>query len=93
MSARGYRYRDFFIPDYMFEGLDLWIARGILPGSFLTAVLCNDLMEATACADEMNIRQLPAYCAYLHNEAPSACFGSKKKVRDWIEHKRETRHA
>lgn len=28
MSARGYVYREFFIPDYMAEGLDLWIERG-----------------------------------------------------------------
>jgi hypothetical protein len=88
MSARGYTYRDFFIPDYMVEGLDLWIDHGVLPGSFLTAVLCNDLMDAFARADENNIRQLPAYCAYLYNQAPPHCFGSKERVRAWIEFKR-----
>jgi hypothetical protein len=89
MSAKGYQYREFFIPDYMVEGLDLWIEHAILPGDFLTAVLCNDLMEACGRADETNIRNLPAYCAYLYNCAPPACFGSSAKVRAWIKTKRE----
>lgn len=93
MSARGYQYREFFIPDHMVEGLDLWIEQGILPGSFLTAVLCNDLMDACGRADELNILNLPAYCAYLYNEAPSTCFGSPEKVRAWVERKASERAA
>ena len=88
MSAKGYQYRQFFIPDYMVEGLDRWIEHGILPGDFLTAVLCNDLMDACGRADATNIGNLPAYCAYLYNEAPRACFGSRANVEAWIKTKR-----
>lgn len=90
-TAAGYRYREFAIPDYMVEGLDLWTRFGVLPGDFLIAVLSNDLMEACARADETNLRNLPVYCAYLYNEAPPQCFGSKERVRAWIEFKRAAR--
>ncbi len=93
MEAAGYEYREFVIPEYMGEGLDLWIQFGILPGGFLTAVLCNDLMDACGRADNSNIHNLPAYCAFLYNEAPPACFGSPAKVEAWIEARRAAREA
>lgn len=88
-----YSYRGFAIPDYMIEGLDLWIRFGVLPGDFLVAVLCNDLMEACGRADETNLRNLPAYCAYLYNQAPPGCFGSSAKVEAWIKAKAAERQA
>lgn len=92
-TAAGYRFGEFFIPDYMAEGLDLWIRAGVLPGSFLTAVLCNDLVDACRLADSTNIRNLPAYASYLYSNAPSECFGSREKVAAWVEAKRAERQA
>jgi hypothetical protein len=90
-TCAGYEHAGHFIPEHMVEGLDLYINRGIEPGSFLMAVLCNDLMEACARADHVNIHALPAYCGYLYNEAPPQCFGSYAKVAAWIEAKRAER--
>ena len=83
MPIAGYEFRGMSIPDYMADAMQLWIDRGIYPGSFLTAVLENDLAEACGRADENNLRVLPAYIAYLYNEAPSACWGSPTKCAQW----------
>jgi len=82
-----YRYRKYYIPDYMMNGLELYIDRGVLPGSFLTAVLENDLKEAVSRADDTNIDNLPAYMAYLYNEAPAECYGSPERVTEWVKKK------
>lgn len=78
-----YRFNDFEIPDYMADGITNWIEHGIVPGSFLSAVIRNDLREAVGCADDTNIRNLPAYVGYFYNEAPSQCWGSFEKVEAW----------
>ena len=87
MTSAYYEFNGFVIPEHMAQGLDLYINEGIEPGSFLMAVLCNDLMEACGRADHINIRNLPAYCGYLYNEAPPQCFGSPAKVEAWIKAK------
>lgn len=83
-TCAGYEHDGHFIPEHMVEGLDLYINHGIEPGSFLMAVLCNDLMESCARADHVNIHALPAFCGYLYNHAPPQCYGSRQKVQAWI---------
>lgn len=73
------------LPEHMRDGMRLYIERGVPPGSFLTAVLSNDLMGALGKADDTNLHALPAYGRFLYNEAPSPCFGSPEHVRDWCE--------
>jgi len=75
------------IPVHMHEGIELWVREGIEPGGFLTAVLCNDLMGAAGQADIINRGKLFNYCEFLHNYAPSGCFGSKAKFVAWREQK------
>ena len=82
---RIYRFREFYIPARMMEGLKRYIENKVPPGDFLSAVICNDLKEAIGRADDENLRNLPAYVAYLYNEAPSSCWGSKKKMDKWLE--------
>ncbi len=71
------------IPDYMHDGLIRYIDYGILPGDFLRAVISNDLKEACSRADSNNMWVLPVYIAYLYNNAPCACWGSKEKMIAW----------
>lgn len=71
------------IPDYMIGGIDRWIDHGIPPGDFLMAVLCNNLKEAVARADDVNVKLLPAYVSFFYNDAPSECWGSPEKVLAW----------
>jgi len=80
------------IPEYTREGLIKYCREGIKPGSFLTAVLENDLMRATAQADKENREAIFEICKFVYNELPSACWGSREKVRNWIEIKRKEKH-
>ena len=83
ITTVGYCFRQWHIPARMMGGLERWIKHGKLPGDFLCAVLRNDLMVACQIADDENLANLPAYAAYLYNEAPSQCHGSLEKVRAW----------
>jgi hypothetical protein len=71
------------IPPYMHGGIVRWIENAIPPGSFLTAVLCNDLREACACADDANRYLLFEYVKWLHNHAPCECWGSSESFNTW----------
>lgn len=72
------------IPEYMMPALERYIERGCHPGGFLTAVLASDLFKAVDRGDSQNVAALPSYVIYLYNHAPSDCWGSYEKVRDWI---------
>lgn len=72
------------IPQHMVDGMVRYLVKGIPPGSFLTAVLCNDLMGAMRKADDVNIHALPSYARFLMNGAPIGAFGSEENVSDWI---------
>jgi len=78
-----YHFRRFYIPERMMPGLKMWIEHGKSPGGFLRAVLENDLIEALRRADDENLANLPAFVAYLYNEAPALCWGSAEKVKAW----------
>jgi len=83
MEENVYVYREFYIPVRMMGGLRRWVDDHKLPGGFLQAVLENDLKEACGRADDENMRNLPAYVAWLYNEAPALCWGSKANVWAW----------
>ena len=79
-----YEFQGFYIPDRMMPGITRYINDRILPGQFLQAIICNDLKAACSRADDENQRNLIAYVGYFHNEAPSQCWGSKKKMMAWV---------
>ncbi len=85
--TQGYEFRGFTIPARMLDAVNRYIQDGDPPGDFLTAVICNNLREAVGKADDHNTANLPAYIAYLYNEAPPGSWGSLEKMRDWMEHK------
>jgi len=72
------------IPEYMLEGLKDYIFEGTPPGDFLTAVLCNDLMEAVGRADDTNITVIPWYCGILYNYMPMGLRSNKEAIKRWI---------
>lgn len=86
-----YTFREFFIPDYMASSIDDYLKEGILPGKFLTAIICNNLLEAVMYADDTNISNIPAFVSFFHNEAPSVCWGSEEKMNAWISAKAKVR--
>ena len=83
-----YIFKEFAIPEYMTGGLEGYLNHGLEPGSFLMAVLCNDFVGVCAHADDTNLRNLPAYAAYLYNFAPTNSWGSEGKVNEWMRAKR-----
>jgi hypothetical protein len=87
-SAANYEFNGCYIPERMAGSLRLWIERGIAPGSFLMAVLENNLSEAVGRADDENLANLPAYVGYLYNEAPAPCWGSPAKCEAWAKEMR-----
>jgi hypothetical protein len=80
----AYWFRKWGIPDYTFTGIKRYVEERKPVGGFLRAVICNDLRNACGYADDTNIENLPAYCAYFYNHAPSDCHGSVEKYKAWI---------
>ena len=72
------------IPPHLHSGLRMYLVHGYHPGHFLTAVLMNDLTGAVARADDDSIRGLAAVVRFLWNYAPSWCWGSEERVKDYL---------
>ena len=68
---------------HMADGMRRYIENGIMPGGFLTAILCNDLMGAARKGDVANCRCLSDWATWLYNYAPPTCFGSEERVAAW----------
>jgi len=75
------------LPEHMRDGARLYIEKGIMTGSFLTAVMENNLVEAFAQADHINVDCMYDWAKFLYNEAPRGCWGSKDVVKAWKEKK------
>ncbi len=76
----------YIIPPYTRASLDRYAHDRVPTGSFLHAVLTNDLFEAIARADDNNAHCLYDICSYIYNELPSDCHGSVEKVKAWLGH-------
>ncbi|MFI5222848.1 MAG: hypothetical protein ACHQX3_01175 [Nitrospirales bacterium] len=81
------------IPNYMWDGLVEYITEGRPTGSFLYAVLSNDLRGACNQADGANQHILYDYVFFLYNNAPAACWGSVPRVTKWMEMMQATKEA
>ena len=73
------------IPEHCRESLKRYVETGCPVGDFLTAVLCNSLVDAFARADDINARHMRQYACWLYNQAPGPCWRSQEKVKKWIE--------
>ena len=88
-----YNYFDYsVIPQEAIETLKRYVDDHIQPGGFLTAVLENDLTAAVATADLHNIAIIPTYAHYIYNELPMKCWGSKEKVKEWLNNEEEAKN-
>ena len=84
-SPLGYEFRGHTIPDATAEGLMRYLDHHVRPGSFLSAVICNDLRESLGCADDENASSLQALVAFLYNEVLTVAWGSPEKFQAWLE--------
>ena len=71
------------VPEHLRPGLVRYFSDGILPGSFLQAVLVNDLMQAARRADPESGAGLVPLVDFLVTHAPSTAWGSREAVLAW----------
>lgn len=77
------------IPARITEAIVRYGEQGTPPGSFLEAVLANDLFRAVAKADAQSYLALEAILWRIANTLPIQSYGSYPKVQKWIETHRE----
>lgn len=77
------------LPEHLRGGVQRYIEHGIQPGHFLTAVICNDLIEACGRADETCKRELFNIVKWFYNEAPVLCWKSPERMLAWMEARRD----
>lgn len=74
----------FPIREDLYGALERYLNNGIMPESFLTAVLQNNLSEAFGRADLDNEANLKNIVGYIYNNIPSSAWGSPEKVANWL---------
>lgn len=84
MKAVPFEFHGRTLPEDIQHSLELYASAGIPPEGFLIAVLCNDLADACAKADDDNLWILPVIVAYIYNHLPMACWRSPEAVEGWI---------
>jgi hypothetical protein len=72
------------VPPHLVDGLTRYVYDRCKPGSFLLAVLCNDLMNTLLRGDPASVAALPALCRFIHNEVPIGWFGSARFVEQHL---------
>ena len=72
------------LPEHMRFGVHNYIEHGLEPGSFLRAVISNNLFEAIKRADRVNAEYLPLYVRFFESNAPAWCYGSLKNYTSWV---------
>jgi len=75
------------VPSHLHEGLQRYVVHHIPTGSFLLAVLSNDLREACARADTHCQSRIWNIVYFLVNYCPLGCWGSTEHVRAWLENR------
>ena len=73
------------------DGINRYVNDRCPVGSFLFAVLSNNLKESFARADEDNLKDMFEIVSYCYNKIPLHCWGSPEKVQQWLEGKDEYR--
>lgn len=74
----------YVFPQPLLDGLERYVNDKIPTGSFLRAVLENDLRDAVARADAESLKVLPGLVILVHMELPSECHGSPEAVAAWL---------
>jgi hypothetical protein len=72
------------LPEEMHEPIIRYLVYGIAPGSFLEAVLSNDLIEAVKRCDPTNWPYLGEYARFFYQHAPAQSWGAPERVWAWI---------
>ena len=89
-NIRPYREGSWEIEDYyldapvhILDSINRFVEHGLEPGSFVKAVLSNDLVGAFNAADTASLRGLQDILRYCRWKIPGTCWGSPEKVKNW----------
>jgi len=83
-NVPGARIDKSLIPHALMHGLQEYVNIGRPVGSFLEYTLCNNMMRAVGQADPYSRVALPSIVAYIYNDMPSECHGSKECYDAWL---------
>ena len=72
------------VPEHTQEALERYFLYGIEPGSFLQAVLSNDLYSAVARADTWNRTAIADIVTWIAHNAPDGSWGHPDYYREWV---------
>ncbi len=73
------------VPEHLVDGLAGYIAEGYPVGSYLEALLSNDLRGVFTRGDDEALAGLHSTMMFLYNDCPSVCWGAPSKVQAWFE--------
>lgn len=71
------------LPEAIQDGLDYYRVDHIRPGSFLSAVIANDLRTAISHADENSMKYLRHIVSAVER-LPESARGSREKIDNWV---------
>jgi len=72
------------VSEPVIEGLFRYVEHKIPTGSFLRAVLENNLSEAAGRADETNAPKLKEIMVFIYNQLPADSWGDPGRVSAWL---------
>jgi len=72
------------MPELTYKGLSRYVTHHVSPGSFLRAVLSNDLLSSFLIADDYNAIAMYDIVKFCYLELPHSCWGSQGVVDKWI---------
>ena len=77
---------DFFskVPEHTRGALERYFLYAVEPGSFVKAVLCNDLISSVARADHFNKPAIAGIVEWIINNAPEGSWGHEDYYKEWI---------
>lgn len=75
-------YRD--IPEHTKESLMNYFNNCYDPGSFVKAVLVNDLYAAASRSDHINRPEIANIAMWVINNAPYGSYGDHETVKEWL---------
>ena len=86
MKIESLQYIDYSkLPENSRGAMKRYLEYGIDPGSFLTAVIENNLSESFGQADENNRFLLFDIVSWFYSSTPSDCWGSRENRIAWQE--------
>lgn len=88
ISELGCRHRDSeydIIPDSVLQEINSFVLKGTPTGSFVSAVLRNDLKLAIGTGGPSALAAIRKVVSYMYNRVPSMCYGDAESIQSWRE--------